>query len=84
MFDLVVWSFMAALTPSALGLGWKLIVGIRDLLVFKHLWELDQADRMGLSCPLNPGTSSISGSMADRTPFAASGPFSAPTCWRAS
>ncbi len=31
MFNLVVWSFVMALTPTVLGLAWKLIHGASDL-----------------------------------------------------
>ncbi len=36
MLDLVLWSFVVALTPSALGLAWGGIRGVRHFIHFGH------------------------------------------------
>jgi hypothetical protein len=43
MLDLVLWSFVVALTPSALGLAWGMIRGVGNFIDFGHSGTLEAA-----------------------------------------
>jgi len=64
MLDLVLWFFVIALTPWALGLGLKLISDVRVQLGSIYSENIDEAERMGPRCPLNPKNLSSSRSMS--------------------
>jgi hypothetical protein len=52
MLELVIWSFGMALTPWALGLAWKPISGVGDLICSGHSRALEEAKRRRTLCPL--------------------------------
>ena len=47
MFNLVLWSFVVAITPVAFGLTWKLISGVGDLVALRLSQALDNARAWG-------------------------------------
>jgi hypothetical protein len=51
MLELVLWSFGMALTPWALGLAWKPISGVGDLICFRLSRALETAKRRRTLCP---------------------------------
>jgi hypothetical protein len=66
MLDLILWSFMIALTPWALGLGWKLLVDVRQLPGIGPSRDLEVAERMATLSSLKLKPLSTSGSNAGR------------------
>ena len=78
MVDLVLWSFVTALTPVALGLAWKLIFGIGNVIGLWLSWAFEDAEQWGPLCPLSFDPPSGSLSVAGRTPYSGIGRSSAP------
>jgi hypothetical protein len=63
--DLALWSFVIALTPGALGLAWKLISRVGDLIGLGLSRAFEDAQQWR-PLRLNPSSGSIS--TAGRTP----------------
>jgi hypothetical protein len=53
MVDLVFWSFVMVLMPVALGLAWKLISGVGNLIGLKLSRALEDAVQWGPQRPLS-------------------------------
>ncbi len=49
MLDLVIWMFVLALTPLALGIAWSLTSGAVDFLRVRHAQSLEEPNQRGLS-----------------------------------
>jgi len=73
VIDLVLWSFVLALTPVALGLTWKLISRVGDLFGLRPSRACQDAEQWRLVRPLNFNPPSGSISVACRGPFTGTG-----------
>jgi hypothetical protein len=75
VIDLVLWSFVLALAPVALGLSWKLISGIGRLIGLGLSRAFEGAEQWRSLRPLSFDPPSSSISMAGRTPCPGTGRF---------
>jgi hypothetical protein len=75
VIELVLWSFVMALTPVALGLAWKLISGIGRLIGIGLSRAFESAEQWRSLRPLRFDSPSSSISMAGGTPSPGSGRF---------
>ena len=73
MLDLVLWSFVIALTPVALGLAWKLISRVGDLIGLGLSRAFEDAKQWRPLHPLSFSPPSGSLSTAGRTPCPGTG-----------
>ena len=53
MFNFVVWSFVVALTPVALGWAWKLAAGISHRIALGYARAFEDVESWGPHRPLN-------------------------------
>jgi hypothetical protein len=77
MLDFVLWSFVIALTPWALGLALKLISDVGDSIRFRHSLPLQEAKQRSPLSALNLNPLSSSASIAARVPCSGARRFSA-------
>jgi hypothetical protein len=49
MLDLVIWTFVLAVMPLALGLGWSLISGVVEFIRVRQTRSLEEAKQASLS-----------------------------------
>ena len=49
MLDLVIWTFVLALVPLALGLAWSLISAVADFIRVRQTRSLEEAKQASLS-----------------------------------
>jgi hypothetical protein len=75
---LVLWSFVLAITPVALGLTWKLISGIGRLIGLRRSRVFEGAEQWRSLRPLSFDPPSSSLSMAGSTPRPGTGQSLAP------
>jgi hypothetical protein len=68
VLDLVLWSFVIALTPVALGLAWKLISGIGDRISLGPSRAFESVEQPSRLRAVNFNLPSGSISMAGKTP----------------
>jgi hypothetical protein len=78
MVDLVLWSFVLVLTPVALGLAWKLIYTVGDLIGLGLSRAFEGAEQGRSLRPLNFNPPSGYLSTAGRTPCPGTGRSLAP------
>ena len=73
MVELVLWSFVVALTPVTLSLIWTLISGAEESIERGLSWAFESAESRTIRRPLNVNPPSGPSSMAGRTPCPGTG-----------